>query len=165
MKKLTMIICLLAAFAMGAYAQEPWKIIDMEDVVKHGSHCDFDDETCTAEFTGSQDRWFDLPGVSGDLTGHTKLDLEILKSTCILKICVRYKDADGKTQQVTAVTPYSQMGKTIESKKIIKVDLADKGKVSEEMLKNVTSIRIAMAKAVDGNEEPWTVQFGNVAIY
>lgn len=56
------------------------------------------------------------------------------------------------------------MGKTIESKKIAKIDLTNKGKIGEDVLKNVVSIRISMAKTVDGNEEPWTTQFGEVLI-
>lgn len=160
-----MMVALLATFTLTTMAQStPWKIIDMEMVNRHGGNCDYDDETCTATFTQKWDRWIDLPGVSGDITGHTQLNMVIKKSTCMLKVVLRYKDADGKTQQVDASTLYYSMGKTIESDKKVKVDLTNKGKIGEDVLKNIVSIRISMAKAVDGNEEPWEVQFGEVSI-
>ena len=146
MKKL-MFVCLMAMFAVTMNAQTPWKIIDMENVTKHGGNC-----------------WFDLPEVSGDITGHTQLNMTVLKSTCMLKVVLRYKDADGKQQQVDAAQLYYNMGKTIDSPKKMKIDLTNKGKIGEDALKNITSIRISMAKAVDGNEEPWMVQFGEVTI-
>lgn len=164
MKKLAMMVALLATFTLTAMAQTPWKIINMEDVTRHGGNCDYDDETCTATFTGKSDRWIDLPGVKGDLTEHTKLKMTFLKATCMIKVCLRYKDAEGNTKQVDASTLYGTMGKTIESKKSTTIDLTNKGKIGEDILKNVTSIRVAMAKAVDGNEEPWMVQFGEVTI-
>ena len=163
MKKL-MFVCLMAMFAVTMNAQTPWKIIDMENVTKHGGNCDYDDETLTATFKEKWDRWFDLPEVSGDLTQHTKLTMTIKKSTCMLKVVLRYKDADGKQQQVDAAQLYYNMGKTIDSPKKMKIDLTNKGKIGEDVLKNITSIRISMAKAVDGNEEPWMVQFGEVTI-
>ena len=82
----------------------------------------------------------------------------------MLKVVLRYKDADGKQQQVDAAQLYYNMGKTIDSPKKMKIDLTNKGKIGEDVLKNITSIRISMAKAVDGNEEPWMVQFGEVTI-
>ena len=165
MKKLVMMVAFLATFALTAVAQStPWKIIDMENVTKHGGNCDYDDETLTATFKEKWDRWFDLPEVSGDLTQHTKLTMNIKKSTCMLKVVVRYKDANGKQQQVDAATFYRQMGKTIDKDTKIDCDLTNKGKIGEDILRNVTSIRISMAKAVDGNEEPWEVQFGEVSI-
>lgn len=164
MKRLAMMVAILATFAMTAMAQTPWKIVDMENVTKHGGNCDFDDETLTATFKEKWDRWFDLPEVSGDLTQHTKLTMVIKKSTCMLKVVVRYKDADGKQQQVDAAQFYRQMGKTIDKDTKIECDLTNKGKIGEDILKNVTSIRISMAKAVDGNEEPWETQFGEVTI-
>ncbi|MBQ3699888.1 MAG: hypothetical protein II886_08270 [Prevotella sp.] len=163
MKKL-MFVCLMAMFAVTMNAQTPWKIIDMENVTKHGGNCDYDDETLTATFKEKWDRWFDLPEVSGDITGHTQLNMTVLKSTCMLKVVLRYKDADGKQQQVDAAQLYYNMGKTIDSPKKMKIDLTNKGKIGEDALKNITSIRISMAKAVDGNEEPWMVQFGEVTI-
>lgn len=164
MKRLAMMVAILATFAMTAMAQTPWKIVDMENVTKHGGNCDFDDETLTATFKEKWDRWFDLPEVSGDLTQHTKLTMVIKKSTCMLKVVVRYKDADGKLQQVDAAQFYRQMGKTIDKDTKIECDLTNKGKIGDDILKNVTSIRISMAKAVDGNEEPWETQFGEVTI-
>ncbi len=159
-----MMVALLATFALTSMAQTPWKIVDLENVTKHGGNCDFDDETLTATFKEKWDRWFDLPEVSGDLTQHTKLTMVIKKSTCMLKVVIRYKDADGKQQQVDAATFYSSMGKTITADKKVTADLTNKGKIGEDILKNVTSIRISMAKAVDGNEEPWETQFGEVTI-
>ena len=159
-----MMVAFLATFALTTMAQTPWKIVDLEQVTKHGGNCDFDDETLTATFKEKWDRWFDLPEVSGDLTGHTKLTMVIKKSTCMLKVVVRYKDADGKQQQVDAAQFYRQMGKTIDKDTKIECDLTNKGKIGEDILKNVTSIRISMAKAVDGNEEPWETQFGEVTI-
>lgn len=82
----------------------------------------------------------------------------------MLKVVLRYKDADGKQQQTDAATFYRQMGKSIDKDTKIKVDLTNGGKIGDDVLKNVTSIRISMAKAVDGNEEPWEVQFGEVTI-
>lgn len=159
-----MMVALLATFTLTTMAQTPWKIIDLENVTKHGGNCDFDDETLTATFKEKWDRWFDLPEVSGDLTGHTQLTMVIKKSTCMLKVVLRYKDADGKQQQVDAATLYYSMGKTIDKDKKVKVDLTNKGKIGDDVLKNVTSIRISMAKAVDGNEAPWETQFGEVTI-
>ena len=164
MKRIGMMIALMAMFCLTATAQTPWKIIDLEQVTKHGGNCDFDDETLTATFKEKWDRWFDLPETSGDFTEHTKLNMVIKKSTCMLKVVIRYKDADGKQQQVDAATFYSSMGKTIDKDKKVVCDLTNKGKIGEEILKNVTSIRISMAKAVDGNEEPWMTQFGEVVM-
>ncbi len=164
MKKLMLMFALVALFATNVAAQTPWKVIDMEYVTKHGSNCQYDDETCTATFKGSGDRWFDLPGLSGDLTGHTKLEATILKSNVILTFNIRYKDADGKTQQVKAQTFYGQMGKEITSKKTLKVDLTNKGKIGDDVLKNVVGVRVSMAKVVGGAEEPWQVQFGDVVV-
>ena len=164
MKKLMLIFALVALFATNVSAQAPWKIIDMEYVTRHGGNCDYDDETCTANFKGSYDRWIDLPGLSGDLTGHTKLEAVILKSNVILTFNVRYKDADGKTQQVKAQTFYGQMGKGIDSKKTLKVDLTNKGKIDDDMLKNVVSVRVSMAKQAAGAEEPWFCQFGDIVV-
>lgn len=164
MKKLAMMVALLATFTLTAMAQTPWKIVDMEQVTRHGGNCDYDDETLTATFKEKWDRWFDLPEVSGDLTQHTQLNMVIKKSTCMLKVVLRYKDADGKQQQIDASTLYYSMGKTITKDKKVKVDLTNKGKIGEDILKNITSIRISMAKAVDGNEAPWETQFGEVTI-
>ena len=169
MKKLAITLALAAALALPLAAQKqpatPWKIVDMELVSKHGGNCDYDDETCTATFTQKWDRWIDLPEVSGDLTEHTTLNMTILRSTCMLKVVLRYKDADGQQQQVDAATFYRQMGKTIDKETKIKCDLTNGGKIGADILGNITSIRISMAKEVDGNEEPWETQFGEVTIF
>ncbi|MBR1505548.1 MAG: hypothetical protein IJ614_05515 [Prevotella sp.] len=164
MKRLAMMVALLATFTLTTMAQTPWKIVDLENVTKHGGNCDFDDETLTATFKEKWDRWFDLPEVSGDLSEHTKLTMVIKKSTCMLKVVLRYKDSSGKIQQETAATFYSSMGKTINKDKKVTCDLTNKGKIGDDILKNVTSIRISMAKEVDGNEAPWETQFGEVTI-
>ena len=165
MKKFMLMFALATLFVINGNAQSaPWKIIDMEDVSRHGGNAEYDDETTTVTFKGEKDRWIDLPGVSGDLTEHTKLNVTIKKSTCMLRFAIRYKDADGKTQQKICATCYKSMGKTIEKDTLLKIDLTDKGKIGEDVLKNVVSIRVAMAKAVDGNEAPWDVQFGEVVM-
>lgn len=165
MKRLVMLFCLMAAFTVTTMAQStPWKIINMEDVTRHGKNCEWDDETCTATFKGKWDRWIDLPDVRGDLTEHTNMEMTILKADCLLKVVLRFKGEDGKTQEKTSNTFYSSMNKTIKSKKVIKVDITDKGKIGEDILKNIVGIRISMAKGVDGKEEPWTCQFGEIVI-
>ena len=169
MKKLAITLALAAALALPLAAQKqpatPWKIVDMELVSKHGGNCDYDDETCTATFTQKWDRWIDLPEVSGDLTEHTTLNMTILRSTCMLKVVLRYKDENGAQQQVDAATFYRQMGKTIDKETKIKCDLTNGGKIGADILGSITSIRISMAKEVDGNEEPWETQFGEVTIF
>lgn len=164
MKKLMLMFALVTLFTTNVLAQTPWKIVDMEYVTKHGGNCAYDDETCTATFKGSYDRWFDLPELSGDLTDHTKLSVTVLKSNIILTFNVRYRDADGKIQQIKAQTFYGQMGKEINAKKTLKVDLSNKGKITDEILKNVTSIRVSMAKEAFGAEEPWFCQFGDIVV-
>lgn len=166
MKKIAFLIVALVMFTLSINAQgnAPYKIVNMEDVEKYSPNCDFDDETVTATFKGQNNRWLDVPGIKGDLTGHTKLSVEILKSNIMLTFSLRYKDADGKTQQVKVATCYSSMGKEITAKKVIKIDLTNKGKVSEDILKNVSAIRISMAKQVSGAEEPYSVQFGKVTL-
>lgn len=165
MKKFAFAFALMAMFTVNAMAQTPWKIVDMEDVSRHGSNADYDDETTTVTFKNDKDRWIDLPGIKGDITEHTMLHVKILKANCMLKFAIRYKDENGKTQQAIAATCYSSMGKTIDKEKLLKIDLTNKGKIGEEVLKNVISIRVAMAKGVDGKESPWEVQFGEVALY
>lgn len=164
MKKLMLMFALVTLFTTNVLAQTPWKIVDMEYVTKHGGNCAYDNETCTATFKGSYDRWFDLPELSGDLTEHTKLSVTVLKSNIILTFNVRYRDADGKIQQIKAQTFYGQMGKGINAKKTLKVDLSNKGKITDEILKNVISIRVSMAKEASGAEEPWFCQFGDIVV-
>lgn len=164
MKKLMLVFALVALFATNSMAQAPWKVIDMEFVTKHGSNCSYDDETCTATFKGGSDRWFDLPGLSGDLTQHAKFDLPVLKSNVMLSIHLRYKDANGKAQQEKVQTFYASMNKELASRKVLKVDLTNKGKTDPEILKNVDAVRISMSKAVGDGEEPWFCQFEDIVI-
>ena len=82
----------------------------------------------------------------------------------ILTFNVRYKDGEGKTQQVKAQTFYGQMGKGVDSKKTLEVDLTNKGKIGDDILKNVTSVRVSMAKQASGAEEPWICQFGDIVV-
>ncbi len=155
---------LVALFSLNVAAQTPWKIVDMEYVTRHGGNCEYDDETCTATFKGSYNRWIDLPGLSGDLTGHTNLTMTVLKSNVVISFNIRYRNADGEVKQEKSQTFYSQMGKEIKSKKTIKVDLTNKGKINDEMLKNVVSVRLSMAKQASGAEEPWFCQFGDIVV-
>ena len=165
MKKLSILLVFMTLCAVNMMAQStPWKIIDMEDVSRHGSNAEYDDETLTATFKNDKDRWIDLPGVKGDINGHTMLHVKIMKANCMLKFAVRYKDENGKAQQAIAATCYSSMGKTIKKEKLLKIDLTNKGKITEAMLKDVIGIRVAMAKGVEGKESPWEVTFGEVAI-
>lgn len=163
--KRILIIALSIMLGTAAFAQNaPWKFISMEEVSRHGGNAEYDDETCTAYFKGSSDRWIDLPGVNGDLNGHTDLTLNVLKSEVILSVFVRYKDEDGQTKQVKAVTFYRQTGKPINKLTALKVDLTNGGEITEEMLANVTSIRVAMAKPCVDKDEPWSVTFADSMI-
>jgi hypothetical protein len=148
-----------------AFSQTVAKIIDMEDVTRIGGKCEYDDETHTATFTGQWDRWIDLPGVKGDISATPNISVEVLKSNIVLKFCVRYVNAEGKTEQVDVATVYGQMGKPITSKKVVKLNLieASKGKLTEDMMKNVSSVRLAVGKTLE--EEPWEIQFGEVKLY
>lgn len=161
MKKILFVLASLFIGVAASAQDAPWKFISMEEVARHGGNAEYDDETCTAVFTGSSDRWIDLPGVNGDLNGHTDLTLNVLKSEVILSVFVRYKDEDGKTQQVKAATLYRQTGKPINKKTALKIDLTNDGKITEEMLSNVTSIRVSMAKPSVDKEEPWSVTFAD----
>ena len=165
MKKFAFMYALMAMFCVTAMAQTPWKILDMEDVTRHGSNADYDDETTTVTFKGDRDRWIDLPGLKGDLTGHTTLEVNIEKSDVILKFAIRYKDANGKTQQHNGVTLWGRMGKAITKPTKLKVDLTNKGKIEDDIFKDVVSIRVAMAKACTDKTEPWEVKFGEVVVY
>lgn len=165
MKKLILILALVAMCVTNAAAQNPWKIVDMEGVTKHGSKADYDNETLTATFFGQSDRWIDLPDVKGDLSEHTTLELNIEKSDCVLRIALRYKDADGKTQQTNVATCYGSMANPVTKHKTLKIDLTNKGKITADMLSQVVGIRIAMAKPSTDKVEPWDVTFGEVAIY
>lgn len=165
MKKYAFLFALVALFAVNVNAQTPWKIIDMEDVSRHGSNADYDDETTTATFKGEKDRWIDLPGIKGDISEHTNLVINVESADCVLKIAVRYKDENGKAQQAIAATLYGRMGKAIEKATKLKIDLTNKGKITPEMLKDVIGIRIAMAKPSVDKTEPWKVKFGEVALY
>ncbi len=164
MKLKSIVAACALMLGVSAFAQTA-KTIDMEDVTRIGSKCEYDDETCTATFTGQWDRWIDLPGVKGDLTATPNISVEVLKSNIILKFCVRYRNAEGKTEQVDVATVYGQMGKVITSKKVVKLNLleASKGKLTEEMLKDVVSVRLAVGKTL--GDEPWEIQFGEVKLY
>lgn len=165
MKKIMLfVLAFMALFATNGMAQTPWKIIDMEFVTDRGGNCEYDDENCIATFKERYNRWVDLPGLNGDLTGHTKLKVDILKSNVILRFCVRYRDTSGKIQQVDAQTFYGSMGKEIKTKKTLNVDLTNGGKLDSEIFKDITSIRVAMAKPASGAEEPYFVQFGQVVV-
>lgn len=167
MKRIILLVALVAmtAVPMPGQQKNPWKFVDMEDVSRHGGNAVYDDETCTVEFKGSSDRWIDLPGLNGDLNGHTDLVMKVKRSDCVLKIALRYKDADGKTNQVTVATLYGQTGKPVVKEKALKIDLTNKGEITREMLANVVSVRLAMAKPSVEKDAPWAVEFGEVILY
>ena len=56
------------------------------------------------------------------------------------------------------------MAKEITSRKVLKVDLTNKGKIGDDILKNVDAVRISMSKAVGDGEEPWFCQFEDIVI-
>lgn len=162
MKNFILMLILVMGAVLNVSAQkEPYKIVSMEDVTRWGNNCEYDTETCTAKYKGPYARWFDIPGMTGDFSEHSKIRLDILESTVMLKFVIRYRGEDGKTQEVTAATLYRQMGSTITKKKTIKLDLAGNDGEYKEMLKNCVGIRVSMAKAVDGAEESeWMTKFG-----
>ena len=153
MKKLVSLLILAMGMTVALFAaDEPFQIVSMEDVAKWGSNCDYDSEKCEATFTGSYDRWFDLPGVQGDYSKHSKIQVDVLKSNVILKFVLRFRTAEGKTDQVTVATLYGQMGSSITKKKTIKLDLRGEDGQYTEQLKNLQSIRISMAKLCEDAE-------------
>lgn len=78
MRKLVTFFCFMTMITVTVIAQSTsWKVVNMEEVTRHGANCEYDDLTCTATFTGKWDRWIDLPDVKGDLTQHTQLKLAI----------------------------------------------------------------------------------------
>ena len=163
MKKIFLLLAMVAGMTLTMSAQnEPFKIISMEEVSKTGSKCDYDAETCTAHFTGNSDRWFDIPGVQGDLTEHSKVEVDVLKSNVLLRFVVRYINENGERKEQVVATLYGQMGKSINKKKTLKVDLAGEGGKYADILKNVTAIRISMGKPCEDAEEgeEWLVKFG-----
>lgn len=166
MKKFALMFVALIALASAQITSAQVRTIDMEEVTKTGGNCEYDDENCVASFSGRWDRWIDLPGVKGDISATPTIKMEILKSNVILRIAILYKGDDVKPTQVEVATFYSQMGKEINSAKTIKIDLikGSKGKVTEDMLKNIVSIRVAMAKECSGAEEPFMTQFGKVTL-
>ncbi len=170
-KKITYLFALIVALfvSVNVLAQgkndTPWQIFNMEEATRWGGNASFDDETVTVSFKGNNDRWIDIPNLKGDLTGHDKMTIEVLKSNCVMNVNLRYKDAEGKTKQVTCQTFWGSMAKNINGKKVLKCDLTNGGKIPAEYFKDVVGIRLAMAKAVAGEEEPWNIQFGKVCVY
>lgn len=172
MKKITyLFVCLMTLLvSIQVQAQSknatPWQIFNMEDATRWGKNADFDDETQVLTFQqGNGDRWIDVPNLKGDLTGHEKMTIEVLESDCVLRVNLRYRDENGKTQQVACQTFWGSMGKTISAKKVLKCDLTNGGKIPAEFFKNVVGIRISMAKGADGTKAPWKVKFGKVCVY
>ncbi len=139
----------------------------MDAVSKIGGNTTYDDENTTATFTGQWNRWIDLPGISGDISDTPNLEMEILKSNVILRVVLRIQaEGESKPREVQAAAFYGQMGKEISASKLVKINLVkgSKGEVTNDDLKNIVSVRISMAKAIDGAEEPWAVQFGKVCL-
>lgn len=155
MKRLTLIFCLLCSIVMlwAGPRKEPYQILSMEDVGKWGANCDYDVETCTAVFKGSGNRWFDLPGIQGDYSKHTRVQFDVLQSNVILKVVVRYADEKGKTREITCAQLTDQMGYGISKKHTVKFDLRGDEDQCVGLLGNVISVRISMAKLSDGSED------------
>lgn len=164
MRKLMLTFALATMLTTNVLAQEPWKTVDMEYVTQYGNNCAYDDETCTATFKGVYGRWLDIPELSGDLTKHKKMSVTVMKSNVILSFNILYRDADGNKKQVSSQTLYSSMARKIDEKKTFKVDLSDRGKISDEILENVICVRISMAKQAEGADEPWFCQFDDIVI-
>lgn len=108
----------------------------------------YDAATKTFTFNGSSNRWFDLPGLKGDLSGHTGLHMWVTASTVTLRVCVRYYDSEqGKTVQIDGNPMSGQTGSVIESRKEIKLDLMEylSGKgLTEAILKDVSAVRVSV---------------------
>jgi hypothetical protein len=167
MKKMILMMALLMGAVIGAKAQTAALNVDMEQVSKIGGNATYDDENCLATFTGQWNRWLDLPGVEGDLTATPTLQMEILKSNVVLKVVLRTKvEGESKPKETEVAVFWGQMGKEITSSKLVKIHLVNgsKGKVTEDDLKQVVSVRISMAKQVEDAEEPWFAQFGKVTL-
>lgn len=164
MKRLGLIFCLLCSVALlwAGPRKEPYQILSMEDVGKWGANCDYDVETCTAVFTGKGNRWFDLPGIQGDFSKHTRVQFDVLQSNVILKVVVRYVDEKGKTREVTCATLTDQMGYGITKRKTVRFDLRGDEDQCVGLLGNVVSVRISMAKLCDDAEDDkiWFCHFG-----
>ena len=164
MKRLTLICCFLCSIALlwAGPRKEPYQILSLEDVAKWGPNCDYDVETCMALFQGSGNRWFDLPGIQGDYSQHTLLQLEVLQSNVILKVVLRYADENGKTREITCATLTDQMSYGITKKRNIKIDLRGDEDQCVGLLDNVVGVRISMAKLCDGSEDDkiWFCHFG-----
>lgn len=163
MKQIFLICALIVGAMLNLSAQnEPYKIASLENVSKWGGNCDYDTETCTAYFTGKYDRWFDIPGVQGDLTDHSKVQVDVLESNVILKFVVRYMDENNERKEQVVATLYGQMGNRISKKKTIKLDLAGENAKYAHILKNVVGIRVSMGKPVEDVEEgeEWFCHFG-----
>ena len=166
MKKFCLCLAVLLSAALTVMAQnEPYKMISLEEVVKHGGHCDFNTETCEARFDGNSDRWFDVPGFQGDFSEHSNIEMEVLESNVILKFVIRYKNEEGKTKEVNCATLYGQMGKGISKKKTLKLDLSKDGEFAEQ-LKSMVALRVAMGKPANNAEEgdAWYCKFGTRVI-
>ncbi len=148
-------MCLLCTVALlwAGPRKEPYLILSMEDVGKWGANCDYDVETCTATFTGSSNRWFDLPGMQGDFSKHTRVQFDVMGSNVVLKVVVRYVDENGKTREITCATLTDQMGYGITKRKTVRFDLRGDEDQCVGLLKNVLSVRISMAKLSDGSED------------
>ena len=155
MKKIGLIFCLLCSVALlwASPRKEPYQILSMEDVGKWGANCDYDVETCMAVFKGSGNRWFDLPGVQGDYSKHTRVQFDVLQSNVILKVVVRYVDENGKTREITCAQLNDQMGYGISKKHTVKFDLRGDEDQCVGLLGNVISVRISMAKLCEGSED------------
>lgn len=125
----------------------------------------YDAASQTFTFTGSSNRWFDLPGLKGDITAHPVLRMWVTSSNVVLSINVRHDvDGDGTATQTTAATLYGQTDKIISGRTLVELDLSAQSAITEDMLKNVTSIRISMKQAAASASEPYHISLDRIVL-
>lgn len=125
----------------------------------------YDAGSQTFTFSGSSNRWFDLPGLKGDISSHPVLMMWVSSSNVLISINVRHDvDGDGTSTQTTAATLYGQTNKIISTRTLVQLDLSAQSAITEDMLKNVTSIRISMNKAADGASEPYHISLDRIVL-
>lgn len=125
----------------------------------------YDAASQTFTFTGSSNRWFDFPGLKGDITAHPVLRMWVTSSNVVLSINVRHDvDGDGTVTQTTAATLYGQTDKIISGRTLVELDLSAQSAITEDMLKNVTSIRISMKQAAASASEPYHISLDRIVL-
>lgn len=152
----------------------PFYEADMDAAFTYGSDPDnpdatnrteFDSETKTFSFYGSSNRWFDLPGLKGDISSNPVLRMWVNSSNVVMRINVRHKIGDAtSTTQTTAATLYGQTNKLITGRTKIEIDLSAQNDITEDMLENVVSVRVSMASAATGAEEPYHIELDRIVL-